>query len=282
MLKNAHLSVIAFAFAALASPVAAQDADTVLARVGTAEITLGHVIALRGQLPLQFADVADETLFPAIIDQLIEQEVLAQSLGADLPQRLRLMLDNQERSFLATTALVGAVEATVTEEAIAAAYDAFVAEFAQGDPVTEYNAAHILVTSQEDLDQVTAALAAGRPFAEVAAEFSIDGSAQDGGDLGWFARGLMIEDFQDAVEALEPGQISEPLQTVFGFHVINLLGVRTASAPSFDEVREELVDDLQRETSRTIIAAMTANSSVENLSEGMDPTLLSRTDLLDE
>lgn len=282
MLKNAHLSVIASAFVALAAPAAAQDADTVLARVGTAEITLGHVIALRGQLPLQFAGVPDATLFPAIVDQLIEQEVLAQTLADTLPRRTQLMLDNQTRSFLATTALVGAVEAAVTDETIATAYAAFVANFATGEPVTEYNAAHILVTTAEDLEQVTSALAAGRPFAEVAAEFSIDGSAQDGGDLGWFPAGLMIDDFQAAVEALEPGQISEPLQTQFGFHVINLLGVRTATAPSLDEVRDEIVENLQRETSRAIIAQLRAATTTENLSEGFDPALLSRADLLDE
>ena len=282
MLKNAHLSVITAAFVAFAAPVAAQDAATVVARVGTSEITLGHVIALRGQLPAQFAQVPDATLFPAIVEQLIEQELLAQSLSGELARRQQMMLDNETRSFLANAALLAAVEQAVTEETIAAAYEAFTAEFAAGEPVTEYHAAHILVTSEEDLAQVTAALEEGRPFADVAREFSIDGSAQGGGDLGWFPAGVMIPDFQAAVEALEPGQISEPIQTRFGFHVINLLETRNAGAPTLEEVRDDLVQGIQRETTRALIAQLREGAAAENLSQGLDPALLSRADLLDE
>lgn len=282
MLKNAHLSVIAAAFVAFAAPVAAQDAGTLVARVGTTEITLGHVIALRAQLPAQFAQVPDATLFPAIVEQLIEQELLAQSLAGALARREQMMLDNETRSFLANAALLAAVEQAVTEESIAAAYEAFTTEFGAGEPVMEYHAAHILVTSEEDLALVTAAMAEGRPFADVAREFSIDGSAQGGGDLGWFPAGVMIPDFQAAVEALEPGQISAPIQTRFGFHVINLLETRTAGAPSLDEVRDDLVEGIQRETTRAVIAQLRAGTTAENLSQGLDPALLGRADLLDE
>lgn len=282
MLKNAHLSVIAAAFVAFAAPAVAQDASTVVARVGTVEITLGHVVALRAQLPAQFAQVPDATLFPAIIEQLIEQELLAQSLAGELSRRDRMMLENETRSFLANAALLGAVQDAVTDESVAAAYEAFTQEFAAGEPVTEYNAAHILVTTEEDLAQVTAALDEGRPFADVAREFSIDGSAQGGGDLGWFPAGVMIPDFQAAVEALEPGQVSEPVQTQFGFHVITLLGTRTAGAPTLDEVRDDLVQGIQRETTRALLAQLREGATTENLSQGLDPALLGRADLLDE
>ncbi|MBN8194830.1 peptidyl-prolyl cis-trans isomerase, partial [Bacillus sp. NTK074B] len=84
-------------------------------------------------------------------------------------------------------------------------------------------------------------------FGAVAAEFSIDGSAQQGGDLGWFAPGMMIPDFQAAVEALEPGQGSEPIQTRFGWHVIKLFETRTAEVPAQEEVQMELSQEIQRE-----------------------------------
>lgn len=281
MLKNVHLVVIA-AFCALAAPATAQDAGTVLARVGSAEITLGHVIALRAQLPAQFAQVPDATLFPAIVDQLIEQELLAQSRAGSLSRHDQLMLENEVRSFTANAALLSAVEAAVTEDSINAAYAAFAESYAAGEPVTEYHAAHILVRTEEEMAQVTAALAEGRPFAEVAAEFSIDGSAQQGGDLGWFPRGVMIEDFQAAVEALEPGQVSEPIQTRFGFHVINLLETRTAGTPPLEQVREDLVTNLQREAAAAVVAELRAAATVERLIDGLDPALLGRTDLLDE
>lgn len=282
MFKNASLVAATAFFAAFAAPTLAQDAATVIARVGSIEITLGHAIALRAQLPAQFAQVPDATLFPAIVDQLIEQELLAQSQTGALSARDQVMLENETRNFVANAALVRAVSAAVTDETIAAAYESYTAEYAAGEPVTEYHAAHILVSSEDEVASVTAALAEGRAFAEVAQEFSIDGSAQQGGDLGWFAAGVMIPEFQAAVEALQPGQVSEPLQTRFGFHVITLLETRSADVPPLDEVRDDLVAEIQRETSRALIAQLREAAVVENLAEGLDPTLLSQSGLLDE
>ncbi|GAB4270658.1 MAG: peptidylprolyl isomerase [Pararhodobacter sp.] len=282
MFKNARFVAATAVLAALALPVAAQDASTVLARVGDTEITLGHTIALRQQLPQQFAQVPDETLFPAIVQQLIEQEILNQAHAGSLTAAERLMLENENRSFVANAALVRAATAAVTDESVAQAYAAFAEEFAQGEPVIEYHAAHILVRTEEERDTVVAALAEGRPFEEVAREFSIDGSRNQGGDLGWFAAGVMIPDFQAAVEALEPGQVSEPVQTRFGWHVIKLMETRNQAVPELDEVRDELVTEIQRTATRALIDSLRDSVVVEDLSEGVDPTLLSRTDLLDE
>lgn len=285
MFKNARFAAATVVFAILAVPALAQDAPsagTVIARVGGTEITLGSAIALRAQLPQQFAQVPDATLFPAIVQQLIEQELLAQSQANHLNARDQVMLQNETRNFLANAALMRAATAAVTDDSISAAYASFAAHYAEGDPVTEYHAAHILVNTEEEVQQVTAALAGGRPFAEVAQEFSIDGSAQNGGDLGWFGPDMMIPDFQAAVAALQPGEVSAPLQTRFGWHVINLLETRSAAVPALDAVRDDLVEQIQREAARGLIESLTAAASVENLSEGMDPALLSQTTLLDD
>ena len=260
----------------------AQDASTVVARVGDVDITLGHAIAIRGQLPEQFAQIPDATLFPALIEQLIEQELLSQSYADQLSRAETLMLQNESRNFIANVALMQAANAAVTEESVAEAYDAYSDAFSQEDAVTEYHAAHILVREEAERDIVVAALEEGREFGEVAAEFSTDGSARQGGDLGWFSAGMMIPDFQAAVETLEPGQVSAPLQTQYGWHVIKLLELRDASVPPLAQLREELVTEIQREATRAAIAELRAATTVENLSEGMDPTLLSQTDLLDE
>lgn len=280
MFKTARFAAALALAAAVAAPAAAQDATTVLARVGTAEITLGHAIALRAQLPAQFQQVPDVTLFPAIVEQLIEQEIIAQAHA--VTARERLMLANETRAFLANASMEATAAAAVTEESIAAAYEAFATAFGAGDPVTEYRAAHVLVRTEEEMAQVTAALADGRAFADVAREFSIDGSAQQGGDLGWFRAGMMIPDFQAAVEALEVGQVSAPLQTQFGFHVINLLETRPVGTPPLEVVRDDLVTQIQRTATRAQVDALRAAATVENLSEGVDPALLSQSALLDE
>lgn len=285
MFKNTRFAAAAALVLALAAPALAQDApsaDTVLARVGDTEITLGQAIALRSQLPQQFAQVPDATLFPALVEQLIEQELLAQAHRDQLSRREATMLQNETRSFIANAALVGVATAAVTEESIQAAYDAFAAQYAAGEPITEYHAAHILVRDEAQRDAVVAALAEGRDFADVAREFSIDGSAQQGGDLGWFAPGMMIPDFQAAVEALEPGQVSDPVQTRFGWHVIQLMETRPATVPPIEQVQEDLVNQIQIDSTRAYIDGLRAAASVENLSEGVDPALLGQTTLLDE
>ena len=269
---------------ALAAPLSAQEPgpNTVLARVGDTEITLAHALALREQLPPQFAGVPDTTLFPAIVEQLIEQELLHQHKGGELNLRQRSMLQNEVRNFTANVALGEVAEAASTDEAVAAAYEAFAAEFAEGEPEVEYNAAHILVRSEEEIEEVIAELDSGRPFADVARERSIDGSAQGGGDLGWFGEGVMIAPFEEAVMALEPGEVSGPVQTQFGWHVVRLIDRRDAQVPPLAEVREDLVGQIQREAARALVEELRAAVQVENLAADLDPALLGRSDLLDD
>lgn len=275
------LAVLAAA-SALSAPLAAQDAATVIARVGEVELTLGHVIALRGQLPPQYQAAPDAQLFPVLVQQMIDQEILAQAQEAALSDTGRMRLENERRSFLSNMALQAVVEGAVTPEALEEAYAAFAEAFTSGEPVPEWNAAHILVRTEEEVQAVMAALAEGRDFAELAREVSTDGSARQGGDLGWFGPGMMIPEFEATVRGLEPGQVSEPLQSRFGWHVVRLIDARTASVPPLDQVQEQLAGELRREAVMARLAELQAGATVENLSEGLDPALLSRTDLLAE
>lgn len=277
----ARFAAVVVLSSAVALPAASQDADTVLARVGQTEITLGHAIAMRQSLPQQFRAVPDAALFPAVVEQLIEQELIAQALADRLTRSERITLENDRRAFVANAALMSEARAAVTDASIATAYDAFASEFAAGDPVTEYNAAHILVRTREEIDSVVAELAGGRDFAEVAAQYSLDGSAQQGGDLGWFGPGVMIQPFEDAVIALEPGQVSDPVETRFGWHVVLLKETRLAEVPALDDIRAELVGQIQREAARALVESLRGTLQVENLAEGVDPDLLSRVDLLE-
>ena len=279
------VTIAAAASTLLTIPAAAEqapDADSVLARVGDAEITLGHAIALRAQLPEQFLQVPDETLFPAIVEQLIDQELLLQAGAATLSRRDQLALENEVRNFISNATLAAESEAALTDEAIEAAYAAFIAAFQEGEPETEYNAAHILVQTEDEIAEVVARLEAGEDFGDVAQDVSIDGSSARGGDLGWFGEGVMIEPFEAAVMALEPGEVSPPVETRFGWHVVRLIDVRVAEAPPLEEVREALEGQIQQEAARAMIERMREGADVEDMSEGFDPALLSRGDLLDD
>jgi peptidyl-prolyl cis-trans isomerase C len=120
------------------------DAETVLATVNGTDITLGHVIAMRNRLPAQYQQLPDAVLMTGLVDQLVDQQLLAASVDGEDPIAVRLHLENERRGALAGQAAQAAVEDAVSEEEVQAAYDTFLSEF---QPQTEWNASHILVDS---------------------------------------------------------------------------------------------------------------------------------------
>lgn len=264
----------------LLAPAAAQaqEADTVVARVNGADITLGHMIALRERLPQQVRQLPDEMLFEGILDQLIEQAALADEAGDAVSLRARLQLDNSMREIRANSLLTEAAVGAADDDAVAAAY---AARFADGGS-PEFNAAHILVQTEDEAAALRARLDEGADFAALAAEHSLDGSAAGGGDLGWFGPGMMVEPFEAAVMALAPGDISDPVQTQFGWHLVKLIDTRTAEAPPLEDVRAELVQELQQQAVLARIAAARDAAEIEVLAEGIDPAVIADQTLIDD
>ena len=116
------------------------------------------------------------------------------------------------------------------------------------DQAEEIEARHILVESEELINEIAAMLAAGDDFAALAAVHSLDQSNKDsGGNLGFFSRGMMVEEFEEVAFALEIGEISDPVQTSFGYHLIEVLDRKEAEEADFDmvseQVRETLIED---------------------------------------
>ena len=105
-------------------------------------------------------------------------------------------------------------------------------------------------------------------------------SGPNKGDLGWFAADQMVKPFADAVSAMEKGQISDPVQTEFGWHVIKLNDTRLREAPPLDEVREQISQMVLRDKVQAEIERLTAEATVEK-TEGIDPALLNKTELLE-
>lgn len=266
---------------ALSVPALAQDttADTVVASVNGTDITLGHMIALRESLPEQYQALPDDVLFTGILDQLIQQTTLEQSV-TDITKRDRLALENDRRGYISGVALQAVVATAVTDETLQAAYDA---KFAAAEPATEYNAAHILVESEEKANELKAQLDGGADFAELARANSTDtGSGANGGDLGWFGTGMMVKPFEDAVIAAEIGTVTAPVQSDFGFHLILVKETRIAAAPTLDETRAELAAEIERAAVEAHIKTLTDAAQITRAGEGLDPTLLRDATLLDE
>lgn len=268
--------------ATLALPVLAQDttADTVVATVNGTNITLGHMIVARDSLPEQYKSLPNETLFKGILDQLIQQTALQQSLADKVTKRDALQMENDQRGYISNVALQSVVAGAVTDAALQAAYDA---RFKDAAPQTEYSASHILVETEEKAKELKAQLDGGADFAELAKVNSTDtGSGANGGDLGWFGLGTMVKPFEDAVVAAEMGKVSEPVKSDFGFHLILVKETRVATQPTLDDLRDELATEIEQKAVEAHVKALTDAAKVERPGEGIDPALLSDLTLLDK
>ncbi|UAB88739.1 peptidylprolyl isomerase [Ruegeria sp. SCSIO 43209] len=268
--------------AVMALPLAAQDApdaNTVVARVNGDEITLGHVIATASALPAQYQQLEDEVLYDFILEQLVQQHLLSLE-QEELNTLNALRLENETRSLRAVQTVEALTAASVTDEAIQAAYDTQFAEF-QGED--EFNASHILVESEDEAKAVKAQLEEGADFAELAKEKSTGPSGPNGGALGWFGKGQMVPEFEGAVLGLEKGQVSDPVQTQFGWHVVTLNDKRKTEAPELAVVRDELAQTIRQEAIQAKIDELTEQAQIERPElEGAGPEVMRQLELLQE
>jgi peptidyl-prolyl cis-trans isomerase C len=263
-----------------ASPAPTYDAETVLATVNGKEITLGHVIALRDQLPPQYQNLPDDTLFKGLLDQIVDQEILADTLSTapdSDPLAVKLQLDNDRRGALANLAAQAAVTDAVTDAAVQAAYDKEIASF---QPQPEFHAAHILVDSEDKATALKAEIDGGKAFADVAKANSTDGSAANGGDLGWFGLGQMVPEFETAVKGMKPGEVSSPVKSQFGYHIILLEETRESSPPPLDTVRPQIENQLRQAALEAKLGELRAAAKVERPDTGLPPAAIRQSDLL--
>ena len=212
----------------------------VLATVNGAEITDADLATARedvgSSLPKQMNDAARDK---ALLDYLIDVKLVTQKAAAD---KLDATPDFQKKlayfreKLLMETFLGAVAKSSVTEAAMKATYD----EAAKAQqPEQEIHALHILVPTEEEAKTVEKRLKAGEDFGKLADELSKDPGSK-GGDLGFFTRDRMVPEFADTAFKLKAGEVSDPVKTQFGWHVIKVLEVRERSFPPMDQVKDQL------------------------------------------
>lgn len=269
------------ALALMASPLAAEEptADTVLVTIDGTEITLGHMLALRAGLPPHYAQLDPQTLFDGILDQLTNQALLANSMEGKLSKRSQLSIENETRAIAASEVIDTMFSGGLSEEEIQAAYQR---NYVDTDPEVEYRAAHILVETEDEARDLVKQLSEGADFAALARKFSTGPSGPNGGDLGWFAKGVMVDEFFDAVAALQPGEVSQPVQTQFGWHVIKLHETRSQDQPSLEDVREALESELREERFEAHMEELRSKATIERTDLGaISADVINQVDLLE-
>jgi len=283
MLRQILLATSALAMLGLPA-LAQEDAagatrDTVVATVDGTDITLGELIVATSQLPPEYRQLPPEILFDGMVSQLIQQQLLADTVEEVSP-RVDLSLLNERRTLLAAEAISAFLPGEVTDEAVQAAYDArFDAEHAE----VEYDADHILVASEEEAQAIIDRIDAGEDFADLARELSTDaGSGANGGDLGWFTLGMMVEPFSNAVGAMEPGTVSAPVQSQFGWHVIKLNDTRRQEPPPLEAVRAQIEGELQQAAISARIEELQDGAEITRPEDDLDPAAIFALDLLED
>lgn len=251
--------------AGLAAAADVAPADPVVATVNGAPVYKSEVVMAHALLPRQMQAIPLDALFDTLVRLVIDRKLLAEEArvrkldeGADLKARMKLL----EEQLLERAVMTEVVEAGVTEAALKEKYDAMVAALPKG--AEEVHARHILLADEDAAKAVIAELDKGGDFEALAKEKSTGPSGPRGGDLGYFGRDQMVKEFETAAFALKKGAYSKtPVKSEFGWHVIKLEDRRVKQAPTFDEAREQLSEDLAREAGAAFVTALREKAAIE-------------------
>ena len=215
---------------------------TVLATVNGENITIGNVISFRSRLSEEYQSIEDNVLFDGILKQLIQQTILSQNVNSN-SRKIKYALENQTRAFLSQELLGNLSEVEIVESEIKSLYEDFLVGVKEQK---EFNASHILVETQGEAKKILESLKNGIDFSELAKKHSTGPSGAKGGALGWFGEGAMVPEFENAVTKLSVDEVSLPVVTQFGWHIIKLNEIRIIPIPGIEEIREDLITEIKK------------------------------------
>lgn len=219
----------------------------VLATVGDKEITnLDLENAIRTMDQYQAMHFSTEEGKKRLLEDLISQELFyieAMENGLDKEEVFIKELENVKANLIKQVAIGNVLNSiTITDEEKHAFFEENKASFAKPESAS---AKHILVDDEEKANELLAKIKAGDiTFEDAAREHSTCPSNQSGGDLGTFSRGQMVPEFEEVVFTMEPGTVSEPVKTQFGYHIIKLDELQAAGESAFEEVIGEIEKNL--------------------------------------
>ncbi len=238
----------------------APDAENVVARVNGEAITAVDLQAQIQAMSQRGQGVNRERA----LQELIDLELMSQKAESDgLPDQpeIAAAIDRQRSSLLAQHLIRSQLQDfEVSDEELRAAYEERTAD-TEG---TEYKARHILLEEEEQAEEMIRQLDEGADFAKLAEENSTGPTKSRGGDLGWFSAEQMVEPFMNEVKALEPGDYTgEPVETQYGWHVIQLDETREAQKPEFEQMKQELRNELVGKKIQDYVGSLRDDAEIE-------------------
>jgi len=248
---------------------AEQKTGAYVAKVGKTLITEADVEREFKGLPPQIQKVFEgKEGREKFIDELVKKEMLyqeAQKRGFDNSQEFKQKLEDFKKLTLISLLLEKEIEdkAKVSDSDAKSYYDTHKEEFMTNNQI---RASHILVKTEEEANSIYNEIKKGSDFAKLAQSRSIDtGSAKNGGDLGYFSRGQMVPDFEQAAFKLKVGEISKPVKTQYGYHIIKVTEKKEGKPIEFEKIKELVIQKLTAEKQKEVF-----DSYIEGLKKKYD------------
>jgi peptidyl-prolyl cis-trans isomerase C len=265
MSRHLRIAALVFALGGFALPVMAADADPVVVKIDGKPILRSEIMKNIERLGPQAAQTPPQMLVPRIVDHLVATRVVADAgyaKGLQDSADVKEQLKNLEKELVAQAYVRQAVEPQITEDKIKERYDALSKQF---KPEDEVRARHILVKTEAEAKDIIKQLKGGADFAKLATEKSSDnGSAKQGGDLGYFPKGDMVKAFAEAAFGMKNGDVSDKaVKTEFGYHIIKVEDRRKSSPPPIDAVRPQIKNALGQEITAKVVQDMVKGVKVE-------------------
>ena len=261
--ERACLATI-FLLAVLSASAPAQS-DPVLARVSGVDIHQSDLALaeedIGSNIPAQTPEAKRDYLINYVADMILVAKAAEAKKVAD-SSAFKQRLAFARNKVLMELLLQSEAKAATTDQAMHKAYDDAAKQM--GDEL-EVHARHILVEKEDEARAIAADLKKGIDFAELAKQKSKDPGAADGGDLGYFTKEQMVPEFAEAAFKLDKGQISDPVKTQFGWHIIKVEDKRKRQLPEFDKVKDQLETFVQRKAQVEYVTKLRAEGKIERL-----------------
>ena len=245
---------------------------TVVAEVGEEKIYMIEILQLIQTLPQQYRQAPLQALYPALLDRAIDARLLTKAgkaAGVGESEEVVRRVESARNEIISEVFLTSQIDSRITDDALQARYKETVAQAESGE---EIKARHILVEAEDTAKAIIEELKGGADFVELAKEKSTGPSGPNGGDLGWFTADVMVPEFSQAAMELKPGEITlAPVKTQFGYHVILVEDRRQQTPPSFEEMKDQLTQDMTRGLIQEILTEMRADASIKRFNPDGSP-----------
>jgi peptidyl-prolyl cis-trans isomerase C len=255
----------------------AQDSDPVVARANGVDIRQSDLAQAEDEVGASMPQMAPEQKREYLITYLADVVILSQAADQQkLGDRddVKRKLQFERNKVLMETLLQDAGKAAVTDDAMHKVYDDAVKQMPAEE---EVHARHILVPTEDEAKAIENELKKGADFATLAKEKSKDPGAAEGGDLGYFTKDQMVPEFADVAFKLDKGQISDPVKTQFGWHIIKVEDKRIKPTPTFDEVKPQLQTYVAHKAQAELVENLRKTATIDRLDQpppaAADPSL---------